>query len=233
MGNRDKWFDFFTGTLTRYLFGNPVRRAGFLILRFGLMILAAPVTLILLLKWAGIVDLTLGPSDIAAAFGVVSLGLAVIILEYIWANRPPPRDQVMLDRLRQHLPREMVDFIRDHQFANGVRLERINGAIELAENWRTVETSFMDDGLQAALVGLVRAAQGMNSIIRQDMRPIEPDSDFMQIRRKDHGYGGERPRDIVARDLRAKAQQINQEYEGLIKRAQHLKLKLSPPKGSA
>lgn len=226
MRTKEQWFDILVSVGMRFLFGNPVNRAGFLILGVGLTVLAPSVLIVLLLRWAGIADLELSPTAIAIGFALVFLGLGLIIGHYILVNRPRPPDQLMLDRLRQKLPRDMVDDIRDHQFANGIRLERIRGAIELADQWRSAETRFRDPELQSALKSLVGAAQRLTSIIRQEMRPIDPGSDFMQIRLQEHGYGHERPYDEVGRDLQTNARQINEAYDALIMRAQSLNLKL-------
>ena len=226
MRNKDKWFEFFTAVATRLWFGSPVRKAGFLTLSAGLGILANPVLLLVLLQWAGIIDPDSDPPEIVIGFTLVLLGVLLIISEYIWANRPPPPDQLVLNQLRQKLPREMVDYIRDHQFGNGFYLKQVRGAIELADEWRSAEARFDDSELQDGLKSLVSAAQRFASITRQEMRPIDPGSDFMLIRRPEHGYGHERPYNEVSQDLQTNARQINEAYEAIITRARKLKLKL-------
>ncbi|KIC09825.1 hypothetical protein RA19_13730 [Leisingera sp. ANG-M1] len=224
MLNEGKWFEFLTDVVKRLLFGNPIRKAGFWILSAGLGILAVPAWLLALFQWLGISDPALGPLEIYTGLFLVVFGTSLIIGQYIWPKRSPSPDQLMFNRLRQRLPRDTVDFIRDHQFANGFRLERISGAIELADEWRSAETRFHDPDLQFALKSLVSAAQRLVSIIRLEMRAIEPGSDFMLIRRRENGYGDERPYEEVARDLQINARQISEAYEAITMRAQDLKL---------
>lgn len=224
MRNKDKWFEFLTTVVTRFLFGNPVRKAGSLMVTAALGILASPVWLAALLEWAGIEGLVNGTSDIIIGFALLLLGVSLIIGEYVWASLPPPPDQLLLNEVRQKLPRDMVNFIRDHQFGNGFDLNRVRGVIELADEWRNSERRFDDNELQNALMSLIGASQRFTSIIRQEMRPIDPGSSFMLIRRPENGYGNERPYSEVSQALLSNARNINEAYEAIIIRAKALKL---------
>ncbi|WP_090161669.1 hypothetical protein [Loktanella sp. DSM 29012] len=208
--------------------GNPIRRAGFLTLAGGLAILVDPWSILRLVIYdlTDLNDQKSGLLEYAIGIFLVMVGLTIIIVEYCRANRPPNQDQLMLNKFLKKLPREVVNFIRDTQFANGLRLDRLQAVTDLADNWRGAEYHFRDPALQNAFEELLRGAQGLMSIVRLEMRPIELYSDFMLIRDGRDGNGSERPREIIVSELHTTSIRISKAYDTLILRAKELNLSL-------
>lgn len=198
---------------------NPVRKVGFVLVYGGIAIAAASWPQILtvvgsMLGWA-----VPREPDFTVWFGpgFAAVGLLIILGEVAYSRLPANPDQLTFDRLRIAMPRDTVNLVRDHQFANGVWLDAIRPAMRLAEDWRGAETSFEDSDMQSILNDLVGAAQRLTVIVQQDMHPIDSGSEFMLLRDPTEEF--HRPRCDVIDDLKVTRLRFSTAYDNLIHRA--------------